>query len=202
MNIQEPKLYIDGVVIKIVDKHKYLGFYINKNLNNFDDIEKCEKTFYKQFYSVFRKFYGVDPNILTFLFKSYCTSFYGAELWHDVRGCSQIIKQFGIGYHKALKRIYSMSSHVSNHEICNICDILMFKHYVNSKVISFTYKLLKSDNACLLPHKYYFCNCSEVLKNVNEILKGIYGVLTIKDNDLDALKARIMYVQNHEDRLR
>ena len=194
--------YVNGSPIQIVEYCKYLGVILTNNLCNAKDIERCEASFYQQFYSVYRKFYSLDPYILLFLFKTYCTSFYGAELWHNNFNCSQILKRFGIGYHKVIKKIWGVSTRASNHEVCISSNLLTFNHFVNLRLILFVYRFLNCNSVCMYPHKTYFIYNSYFLKNVNHLLINEYGVTSGIDNDIDAIKSRVTFVNYHEDRLR
>ena len=69
------------------------------------------------------------------LFKQYCLQFYGCEMWFSSAG--SCLKQFGIGYHKAIKKILKLSYHESNHYACQEAQLLTFKHYINKcKIIA------------------------------------------------------------------
>ena len=56
---------------------KHLGNIINKDLN---DIDKCS-SFISSFSKLHFSYANVQPCILSKLFKSFCTSYYGSSLW-------------------------------------------------------------------------------------------------------------------------
>ena len=74
------KFVIDKEEIQLVTTITYLGFTLQSNLNNSEDIYRMLKKFYKDFNCILRKFYFTDREVLLYLFKQYCLQFYGAEL--------------------------------------------------------------------------------------------------------------------------
>ena len=46
-------------------------------------MERCVNSFNKWFVFLFKKFNEVDVTTFYQLFFSYCTSFYGAEIWYE-----------------------------------------------------------------------------------------------------------------------
>ena len=99
------KFYLYDRPINFVESFKYLGCILSTNLNDFTDIDRCSKSFNRSAGILLRKFCYTDPDILFFLFNSYCTSFYGSELWTMKSGCNTILKEFSIAYHAILKKI-------------------------------------------------------------------------------------------------
>ena len=43
---------------------------------------------------------------------------------------------------------------------------------------------------------------SAMVRHVSKIVRDIYGIETLFDNDVQAINSRIRYVQNHEEQLR
>ena len=96
---------IGGENIEFVEEVKYLGFLMNSQLSNKFDILRERNRFYNTFNTILRKFYFVNTNIFLFLFKTYCLQFCGASLWCGVSGSKTVLKQFSVGFHKAIKKI-------------------------------------------------------------------------------------------------
>ena len=82
--------------------------------------------------------------------------------------------------------------------MCNELNMLTFTHYINWIKIKFVYRLLKSKNNVLNTLKDYSTNDSFIVKEVNEILLENYNIANLKNNAIDAINARIFYVQRHE----
>ena len=74
-------ILIEDQHVTRVDSFKYLGCFLTENMCDADDIERSMRSFNKSFGILFRKFYSLDIEPFYSLFSSYCTSFYGSELW-------------------------------------------------------------------------------------------------------------------------
>ena len=98
------RVSLGNVLIDFIEKTNYLGFDLNFNLCNANDINRERSKFYKSFNSIFRRFYSVNIEILLFLFKSHCSQFYGSGLWTNYKGSSNVFRQFSVAYHNALKK--------------------------------------------------------------------------------------------------
>ena len=55
--------------------------HLNFDLDDSLDILKGMSSFNKSFGFIFRKLYSLGPGIFYSLFLSFCSSFYGSELW-------------------------------------------------------------------------------------------------------------------------
>lgn len=198
-----PLFYLNNTALQCVDEIKYLGIIINNQINDYHDIIRARKSFFNTFNSLIRKFRSLDPECFLVIFKSFCLQIYGADLWFRIRSCSQIIKQFGIGFHKSIKKIFKISTRESNHYICNATGLMTFQHYLNYKLIG-TAERLFYRNPCNFIEKniYYFAHNSYMISSVLTLLREMYGVVELEGNDMDAIKSRIFYVQAHEDSLR
>ena len=71
---------------------------------NADDIIWARNKFYIDFNNLLRKFNFLDKNVKLLLFRQFCIQFYGSELWFSNDGSIGQLKQFGAGYHKAIKK--------------------------------------------------------------------------------------------------
>ena len=191
---------LNGENLRIVDSYKYLGFEFLSSLFNTQDIIRAEKSFLRQFYSIYRKFHSVDRNILRFLFESHCMSFYGSELWDNMEHCSTKFKSLSINYHKCIKKLMNKKWYSSNHVACEEANLLIFKHFVNYKLLSFCFNLIDSKSACIKPFHSYFYFKSFIVKRVQFLFRTMYDVNNIFNNDIDALRSRISFIQGREPR--
>jgi hypothetical protein len=131
-----PKIFMNNTDLKIVSEHKYLGTIITSDKSNKIDIQKESSSFLKQFYGMYRKFYYADKKILRNLFQSYCTSFYGCELWYDIKGAKNEFHNLSISYHKAIKTLYNLPPWHNNHDLRILSDMTglpIFKHLINKR---------------------------------------------------------------------
>ena len=185
-----------------VQSIKYLGFYVNYNLCNEEDINVKINKFYSEFNQILRKFHSVDANIKLFLFKQYCLQIYGAELWFGDSKSKRALKQFAIGYHKAIKKLIGVSYHESNHYACEQAELLTFEHYLNSLRIKFLFRLHFSP--CLFIEKImkYILVSSVLVSDVVKISSDKYQINDLFENDVQAVVSRVAFVQNHESQMR
>ena len=195
-------LVLDGHSIHFVSTFRYLGYMITDNLNNNDDITRVRRKFYFDFNSVLRKFSFIDKNVKLFLFKQYCLQFYGSELWFGFHMSKQALRQFGVGYHKAVKKILSLSMHESNHFACQEAGVMTFNHLLNKlKIFAARRFILKPCD--FIRNLLRFMNISSVMiSDVRHILKSIYDIDSVFEDDSDALISRILFVQRHEEQMR
>ena len=156
----EGEISIGGSPLEQVKSFKYLGFILNYDLNNTEDICKARSKFYSDFNSLLRKFHFATINVKLLLFQHFCIQFYGCKLWFQNGKALTALKQFGIGYHKAIKKILGLSYHESNHFACQEASLLMFSHLLNkvmftsalrifNKPCSFIYKSMDFLRVCI-----------------------------------------------------
>ena len=188
--------------LECVNEIKYLGYIIQDNMLSDKDIERARNKFYKEFNVLLRKFNSSSINVKLYLFNQYCVQIYGSELWNDNKKTVGNIKQFSVGYHKAIKKMLGLSYRESNHYACERANMLMFCHLINKNKIYFIKNLLK--RPCILIEKLmtFLDISSKFIQEAYEILKTKYQIESIKENDKDAILARIFYIQNHETQMR
>ena len=196
------KFIIENEDIQFVRTITYLGFILQNNLNDSEDIYRMLHKFYKDFNCILRKFSFTDKEVLLYLFKQYCLQFYGSELWIGNRWSSGALKQFGIGYHKAIKKIIKVSYHESNHYACQEAHLFTFEHLVNKIKISTAYRLITNPCDFFIKVKDFMKFSSALFRDVHELLQEKYGVDSLIDNDCEALIARITFIQNHKEQMR
>ena len=193
---------INGVSLEIVKSIRYLGYVLSDNMDYTEDLNRVKSKFYAEFNVILRNFNFVDKDVKVFLFKQYCLQFYGSELWFGPKRPSQELKYFAVGYHKAIKKLISLSMHESNHFACQETRLLLFCHLLNKlKICAFHRFMIKP---CIIVHKAgCFLRVSSVLgENVRELLYKEYDVISLFDNDIGAICSRILFTQNHETQMR
>ena len=178
------------------DTFKYLGFHLTYNLNDVTDVEKRLKDFYAKFYSVKSNFSILSEDIFLFLFKSYCTPNYGVNIW-NLQSTYKIkeYNAFKIAYSNAVKRIYNLNKFYSSHQIFNACHLLMLDHHINFVQCRYFVNMYREPKGLLylLPG---VVKQGVIFNSLSRIFKNTYGV-SILDNDLDALKSRVIFVQQN-----
>ena len=137
-----------------------------------------------------------------FLFKQYCLQFCGTELWFGGGKCNGSLKQFAVGYHKALKKILGLSYHESNHYACEQAQIFTFEHLLFWIKVNFWLRLQKSTCNFINKTKNFLCVSSVLIGELSSSASIKYDISDLLDNDRDAILSRIWYIQNHEEPLR
>ena len=96
---------IGGRMMEIVSSYSYLGHIISSTAGDSLDVSKRQHDFNGHINDMLC-FFGKLPSIVkSRLFCSYCTSFYGCELW-DL-SCDQII-HFCTAWRKGLRRVWDL----------------------------------------------------------------------------------------------
>ena len=194
----KPVFCIKNTIIEIVSKHRYLGVMFMDNLSIIEDIRKCNKTFLKQFYNIWRKFSYTDFEVFKFLFTSHCTSFFGCELWFDIKGSTYEYHVMEVTYHKAIKKMLGLPWRFSNHIACEVAGLPIFNHFINKRILCFLFNMIQTTSPCILPLRDYFMYDSHLVKSLSLIFNESYSVNNILNNNQLALKSRIDFVQRHE----
>ena len=130
---------VNKAPIEVVKSFKYLGYMISDSLDNTEDINRAKSKFYAEFNVILRNFHFTSKEIKTFLFKQYCLQLYGSELWFGSKKSRLALKEFALGYHKAVKKLLGLSMHESNHYACQEANLLTFQHFVNKLKIGTLY---------------------------------------------------------------
>ena len=190
-----------GHQIERVKSFKYLGIILTDDMSIKPDIDRALDAFLRQFNGVYSKFYYLDVSVLSFLFHTYTSSFYGAETW-CTSGSARRFDKISIAYHKAVKKVAGLQIWDSNHEGCDIVKVPIFKHLLNKRMICFLHSLLNSCCNSISRFKYYFRYSSNYALALKSVFHLSYGIEDIFDNPLCALISRIQFVQNHEQRMR
>ena len=175
---------------------------LNNRLTNVDDISMTRDRFYKEFNCILRKFSFTDIRVKLFLFKNYCIQLYGCELWFYNHHSLGSLKSFAVAYHKAIKKLLGLSYHESNHFACQEAQLLTFENLINKMKIFNVLRMI--DGSCNFINKVsgFLSVCSVLYKETYEVLENKYDIVSLIDNDKDAIMSRIWFVQNHEPQMR
>ena len=86
-----------------------------------------------------------DKHILVKLFKAYCSSIYGCELWY-LPGEKRAFKELCVAYHSCLKRLVKLPRWARNHDMCLELGLLPCHMLVACRQLSFWQRLQASEN--------------------------------------------------------
>ena len=192
---------LNGDILQNESQCKYLGYILSSDSKIDLDVDRCYTSFLRQFNSMFRKFNFLNRNILSFLFRSFCSSFYGSELWFDQIIVHSKTNKLTVSYHRALKRIAGLSPWDSNHHASDLTGIPILRHFLALKIINFLFSIVIRPTDCILGSlKLYFKHSSNICKGVSDMFLKWYSVKNIFRNDISALRSRIFFVQQNEPR--
>ena len=112
---------IGGNQIDNVSSFSHLGHVINSRLDDSEDVLFRRNSFVSQVNNVLCFFGKLDSFVKTKLFKAYCTSMYGCELWTLA---DPSVEQFCIAWRKALRRILDLPHNCHSYLLPLVTDIL------------------------------------------------------------------------------
>ena len=190
---------INGSKIELVKSYKYLGTIITFNLKENEDIMRLQASFNRKVGMTLRKFHAAELDVKMRLFKTLCMDMYGIELWGDILGCANLLKQIGVSYHYALKRILGLSKRDSNHYACYLLDQLTFENMRMLKTLQYYRWLKNCSSPCVTANKFYFMNNSAIKHRIDQMFYEKYQIENIDDNDIDAIISRMKFVQYREE---
>ena len=80
-DIENVDVYLNNKPIKLVTEHKYLGIMISQDLCDDIDIKQQKRALYARGNVLIAKFRKCSMDVKCKLFKAYCSSLYGSNLW-------------------------------------------------------------------------------------------------------------------------
>ena len=146
-------IYSGSAKLDVAQSVQYLGVVLNHNLNNSLDIQRLARGFLRQAFACFHKYGNYPVNIKVFLFRTYCLSLYGSELWFDLKGCSKDLSALGINFHEFVKRMIGVPIRSSNHTACRTGQIPTFDFIRNAIMFNSVFQLKITDSPCISGRK-------------------------------------------------
>ena len=200
INICGTRLELMGMQLPRVSVMKYLGIFLREDFLLTDDIDRVLKSFLCQFNSMLGKFSFMKKEVLYFLFKTYCTSFYGMETWIERRIKNAHIRQLAVSYHKAVKRISGLKSWDGNHVACEMVEVNLLQHLLMKRMVRHFFGLISSNFVTMRRLRNFFLWKSHTKRVIEEKFREDYELMNFASNDVDALMARVDFVQRTEPR--
>ena len=192
-------LRIQNLTLEKVASITYLGVILSEDLDLGCDVDRLVKSFLGQFNSMINKFNFLSGDVLGFLFKTYCCSFYGVNLWFENLKMKDL-RKIEIVFHKAVKKVVNMRNWESNHDACDKINILSFKHIISQKLICCYNSFINTECKFFTKLRYYIMLSSHMYLKIKYKFDSMYGVPVIINNDFAALKSRIAFMHRTEPR--
>ena len=120
---------------------------------------------------------------------------FGLNIWNVKKVNRNDFRSFEIGYSNCIKSIYGLNKYESTHFIFNACNLLIFNHLVNFIQCRYCKQIFNEPKGLiyLIPS----LKSGNLVTATLERVKKLYGI-SVFENDLDAIKARIFYIQRNE----
>lgn len=80
-NMHCPKMVLGDSILDYTEEAKYLGCFITNNMSDDTDIRRQIRCIYSRGNTLISKFKQCTIDVKTKLFNSYCSSFYGSNVW-------------------------------------------------------------------------------------------------------------------------
>ena len=193
-------LKLDNIQIERVSNLKYLGVFLNENFDLAPECDRVLRKFLIQFNCLYQKFNFLPTNILSYLFKTYCTSFYGINTWFGGSARVSDMNKVEVAYHKAVKKVARMDIWQSNHEACEKIGVNVFKHLLSRRLLRFYANVVNSSCKLIRRMNLYLMLNSKLYGTISNRMSNMYGIINFIGNDKAALNARIFFVERNEPR--
>ena len=135
---------MEGTKLKWKKHVKHLGNYLSQDLSDERDIGFKKGRFYNSVNRVCALFGKMPSKIVNTLYSSYCTSFYGSQLW-DFN--SRFIKEMYIAWQKSIRRIWKLPYRTHTKLLRFLCSNAM--HIEDQLMLRFAklyHKMLHNEN--------------------------------------------------------
>ena len=139
-----PVFKINNELIEVYNKYTYLGHIMTDTLTDDLDIYRQGKKIFAQGNSLLRKFFMCTIEVKTTLFRSYCSSFYTAQLWTNYTKTA--INKLYIAYHNTLKFFIGLNKREHTRPICVGLNVKYCPALIRNLVYKFMNRLLMSKN--------------------------------------------------------
>ena len=134
---------IGGKSIENVDRWPHLGHIFNAQLTDDDDITARRNSFIGQANSFFCNFSMLDVQTKNTLFKVYCSSHYGSELWNLT---SNKIEDYCIAWRKSLRKLWSLPYDSNRINVALMSNTVPLFDEICRRAINFIYSCLNCDS--------------------------------------------------------
>ena len=75
---------------------------------------------------------------------------------------------------------------------------MTFENFINFTCIKFIFWLFRNDVLCYTRYKFYFIRYFRFKNRLDDLFNSKYNLLNILDNDIEAMKSRIHFIQDRE----
>ena len=197
-----PRVELQGQLIPVVDKENHLGYPIgNRPRMNECIIYDAINDLFLKLNAILCQFPRANPDIQYYLFKVYCTSLYGSQLWNYE---DKYADRLNVVWRKCVRRIYKLSPRTHCALLPLICKDQCLITQLNMRFLKFIQSASKSKNKLVsLCSKLIISGSkSKACYSYNYICCK-YGLdrFSAMEEDVKVIKCAISIVQNDEELL-
>ena len=168
-NCQNVNIQFQGNMIPCVSSECHLGNLIGPmhNLHR-KSIESTTHNMFGRLNLLLRQFSKTDNDAKYYLFKAYCMSLYGCQLWNFE---SRDVNYFYTGWRKAIRRIYNVPYNTHCALLPFLCQDESIDCQLHSRFVRFFYNSIVSKNVCisLAAKLALYGSMSDVCHSINYI---------------------------------
>lgn len=164
-----PRVYLNSVMLPLVNETKYLGVMLDNNLCDDVEIKNQYCRLYARSNTILRKFKHCTLEVKKQLFLSYCTNFYCSALWSNFKQVP--FKKARVAYNNVFRSLFkynrrsSASAMFVNHNVFNFDALLRKCSY------DFRSRLFKSHNSVLIAiRSSFYVRNNAIFNRWNDIL--------------------------------
>ena len=137
-------VFIGSHPIEYVEKWPHLGHIISHDCDDSDDLFAKKTSLIGQVNRIICTFRNANCSTKIKLVKSYCTNFYGAEIW-DLS--HRDMESIGMAWRKGIRRIWQLPYTTDSVLIPGLCDTLPLIDLFYKRMLNFIYKCLNSQSS-------------------------------------------------------
>jgi hypothetical protein len=132
----------DGVALKAESKGIHLGHTIGPNVS-YDAFQDAAYTLIRNTNSALYNFPYCSYDVKFELFRSYCTSYYGSQLW-DIT--DKHAAKFYVSWRKALRKIFDLPYRTHCEMLPIIANCMPIEYQISCRIVKFISNSLSSQN--------------------------------------------------------
>jgi hypothetical protein len=139
-----PNICLNGKVLNLVNKHKYLGV-LNDKFNDDDDLRRQTRSIYSRGNVIVKWFKQCNDEVKSQLFKSYCSNFYCSQLWSEQKYLVSTIRTVNVAFKRIFRALFGIKRESIAAKMlqlnCNPFNVIQRK-----LIYSFKERIEKSEN--------------------------------------------------------
>ena len=139
-----PRLYLNGVVVKVVSKEKYLGAFMVDDFSDDDDIMRQTRSIYAHGNVLLRNFKNCCEELKASLFRTFCNGLYCSALWASFK--SKSFCKVKIAYNNVFRLLLGVSRKTSVSKCMLDLKVDPFPVIIRKYIASFIQRLGSCEN--------------------------------------------------------